>query len=583
MWDVVGAAPAATDAEKNARTEPMNDRVSPQPSALSPRAATLIAVIVIAALVAFAYEPGLHAFWTRDDYMQLAFARLVGSPWPLFIHDHYFPAPGSIFRPLGFASFWLWQALFGTNYFAHACGDLALHVGVALALYRVLRAGAIDRVLATACTLLFALHPVAIGTALWWSARFDLLATLFGLVAIGAAIDRAKRPRQASLAITLVALLAALASKETALASACAVGGIWFRAAAHDAATRRRHVVAMGVLAAVVIVFFAWRALVLGTVSTGLIGDASLVDAVLRGFGTWWENFDSYGAFVAQPGPIHAALVAAVILIGAALAGSIRRGGIATSPCVDIVIAGACLVVLPAILQAPVAALNAASLKPDTAAVEAVMQSRLYYAGFAGLAMFVAGSADAIAAAGRWTRAAVVLALVLVAGAFGWTSHRTAAVFAAQTSASRALAETAAVAIERTASTDDERCEIVVLGVVPPPEWSIYVSMDSVAKALAVDVDRVGRCVVRADYPTFFNLMRGETLPIDATPFVPRIVDGRPVPWLRVGAMTSAYVDAPEAFDASAYAVTRFLRDDNGVFADVTDDVLAGRIEANVR
>src|SRR5215467_16093167 len=105
-----------------------------------------IAPIVVALIVAFAYWPGLYGFWTRDDYMQLAFARLVGSPWPIFVHDHYFPVPGSIFRPLGFASFWLSQALFGSDYFAHAFGDMLLHIAVALALYRVIRAGEIARV-----------------------------------------------------------------------------------------------------------------------------------------------------------------------------------------------------------------------------------------------------------------------------------------------------------------------------------------------------------------------------------------------------------------------------------------------------
>src|SRR5207244_6935980 len=87
------------------------------------------AALTIFLCVAFAYWPGLHGFWGRDDFMQLAFARLIGSPLPLFVHDHYFPAPGSIFRPLGFASLWLWQTLFGSNYFAHAFADMLLHVG----------------------------------------------------------------------------------------------------------------------------------------------------------------------------------------------------------------------------------------------------------------------------------------------------------------------------------------------------------------------------------------------------------------------------------------------------------------------
>ncbi len=101
---------------------------------------------VLAVLVALVYWPGLYGFWGRDDFMQLAFARLVGSPWPLFVHDHYFPVPGSIFRPLGFASFWLWQALFGTDYFANAFGDMLLHIAVSFALFRVIRASGLESI-----------------------------------------------------------------------------------------------------------------------------------------------------------------------------------------------------------------------------------------------------------------------------------------------------------------------------------------------------------------------------------------------------------------------------------------------------
>ena len=155
--------------------------------------------------------------------MQLAFARLIGSPWPLFVHDHYFPVPGSIFRPLGFASFWLWQALFGTNYFAHAFADMLLHVAVSLALYRVIRAGALDRFPAALCTLVFALHPAVLGTAFWWSARFDLLAALFALVAIRGALDYIDRPRITSLLVALSATLAARRELRSAPSTTIAV------------------------------------------------------------------------------------------------------------------------------------------------------------------------------------------------------------------------------------------------------------------------------------------------------------------------------------------------------------------------
>lgn len=541
-----------------------------------------LAPLAIAVVIALVYWPGLHGFWTRDDFMQLAFARLVGSPWPVFLHDHYFPAPGSIFRPLGFASFWLSQALFGVDYFWNAFGDLALHVAVALALYRVIRAGEIERVPAALCTLLFALHPAVLGTALWWSARFDLLAMLFGLVAIRASLDFITWPRARSMLLALAALLAALLSKETALAAAVAVGGVWLRAARFDATIRRESLRACAALVAVVLVFFAWRTAVLGTVTSGITGDASIAGAFARGFAAWCAHLLDYLAFGARSGIVLAIVAAAYVLLELERLTRGRRD--ADSPAsarVDVLMCGVCLFVVPAILQAPVAAMNAVPLRADASAVEAAMQSRLYYFSIGGLAMLFAGGI-----ARFWNRRAASAVLTVVpgicVGAFAWVSHDAAVAFAATTDASRPLAEAVAAAVDR-AAMQGARCRIVVLGLQSPPEWDIYVSPDSIAKALTSDPDRVGRCFVESDYPTFFNLMRGDANPADAAPYTPRGANGRPVPWLRVGDMTSAYLDPPAHADASTLAGIAFVRYENGAFVDVTADVASGRIPVALR
>ena len=214
-----------------------------------------LSISALAGLVAFVYWPGLHGFWGRDDFMQLAYVRLVGSPWPLFVHDHYFPVPGSIFRPLGFASFWLWQALFGTDYTAHAFADMLLHIAVSIALYRVVRFGGLDRVPAVLCTLLFAVHPAVLGPALWWSARFDLLAAMFGFVALRAALDYRDRQRLSFLLVALAATLAALLSKETALAIVVAVSLIWLHWAWTEKTNRANALRALAALWLVAICF----------------------------------------------------------------------------------------------------------------------------------------------------------------------------------------------------------------------------------------------------------------------------------------------------------------------------------------
>jgi hypothetical protein len=543
--------------------------------------------VAIAILIALVYWPGLHGFWTRDDFMQLAFARLVGSPWPIFAHDHYVAVPGSIFRPLGFASFWLWQALFGTGYFANALGDLLLHVAVGLALYRVIRFGRIDRVPAALCTLIFALHPAVLGTALWWSARFDVLAMLFGLIAVRAGLDHAERPRAGSLPVALLALLAALLSKETALAAAGAIGLVWLRACWIDAPRRGPMLRALAALAALVVLFFAWRTAVLGTATTGLANGASLVDAIGRGVAGWVAHLAGYAMFWPRSGmAVRVILLAAIIVAAGALRVRRRNPDSADplySPCVDLAICGLCLFALPAVLQAPIAGMNATPLRADVSVVEAAMQSRLYYVSFGGLAIVLAAGVGRAFADARTSRALLTAALVVAVGAFGWVSHDAATGFAARTAAQRAMAEAASAAIDRAAAVAGARCRIVVLGVEPPTEWSIYVSMDSVAKALSADVDRVGRCFVHADYVTYFNLMRGDATAADALPYTPRVVDGRPLAWPRVGDLTTAYVDAPAAPDAAALAGIVFLRYENGAFVDVTNEVTSGRLPVTLR
>jgi hypothetical protein len=542
--------------------------------------ASLASALVIALVVAVVYWPGLGGFWTRDDYMQLAFARLVGSPWPVFAHDHYFPVPGSIFRPVGFASFWVSQALFGIDYFQNALGDLALHVAVSLALYRVIRAGAIERVPAVLCTLLFAVHPAVLGTALWWSARFDLLAMLFGLIAVRAALDYAARPRIGSLLVALAAVLAALLSKETALAAAAAVGFVWLRGARADRSRFR----ALVALLAVVALFFAWRTAVLGTVTTSLTGGRSIVDAFGSGFMAWSWHLVDYVTYGTRAGIVLA--LAACTYFGFEFERRTRgrsRAKAVPSARVDLLVCGLCFFVLPAILQAPIAALNAAPLSAGASAVEAAMQSRLYYFSIGGLAMLFAGGLGRVWPSARVPRTALSVVLTSCVIAFGWVSHGTAVAFAATTAASRPIAESIANAIDHAPSAG-ERCRVVVLGVQPPPEWSIYVSTDSIAKALTTDVDRVGRCFIESDYATYFNLMRGDAEPADAMPYTPRSASGRPIPWLRIGEITTAYLDPPtSSLDATTLAGIVFLRYENGAFVDATADVAAGRVPVTLR
>jgi len=546
-----------------------------------------LSVSALAGLVAFVYWPGLHGFWGRDDFMQLAYVRLVGSPWPLFVHDHYFPVPGSIFRPLGFASFWLWQALFGTDYTAHAFADMLLHVAVSIALYRVVRVSGLDRVPAVLCTLLFALHPAVLGPALWWSARFDLLAALFSFIALRAALDYLDRQRLSLLLVALTATLAALLSKETAAAIVVAISLVWLHWAWTENANRASALRALAALWLVAIAFFAWRWAVLGTAASGLAGDMPLSAAIGKGVVDWANHLVGYLSFWPRLGGaqrVIAALVA-ISLVVVALAGALssRRSEPQESRRLDVLICGLCVFALPALLQAPVVALNAMPLRGDVSAVEVAMQSRLYYLSIGGAVIVLS---VLIRHALRSQNAALRVALVCIlgTGAFvlAWTSREMASAYAIRSSEPRAIAEAAVAAVDRL-ELPPTRCHVFLLGVDPPDEWSIYVSMDSIVKALSMKLKRVDRCFIHADYATYFHLMDAAAGPADALPYQPREVRGRVLPWLEVGNAAVAYLDPPARIDPGDLAGMTFLHYENAAFRDVTPEVAAGRVRVDLR
>ena len=189
----------------------------------------------------------------------------------------------------------------------------------------------------------------------------------------------------------------------------------------------------------------------------------------------------------------------------------------------------------PTFLQAPVAALNLAPLVADISAVEVAMQSRLYYLSIVGAVIFFAVVLSAALArlqveASR-LRAAAVVSLIFMVATFGSAAYRTTTDYGLRSSE---IGQLAHVAVASIAGIDlpAQNCHVYFLDVQPPPEWSIYVSMDAIVKALAPDLNRVQDCLFHNEYPTFFYFARhGHLNPSNCLPFRSLLVDGAPVPW----------------------------------------------------
>lgn len=541
--------------------------------------------LMLVAIVAFVYWPGVYGFWGRDDFMQLAFARLIGSPWPLFTHDH-FPVPGSVFRPLGFASMWLCAALLGNGYEANAIADLALHAAVSVALLFLLLRTAIPRPIALLSSLLFAVHPAVIGTALWWSARFDLLSTLFVLLAMLAAFDYRERMRWHALACAMLAALAAMLSKEIGLAAVVAMSLLWLHWARVEPACRTRAIRALVLTWLVAAIYLCWRWCVLGTPSSGLAGSTPVHQLIAKGLIDWLQQAPGYWSFwIRLHAPQRSALVVGIVFLAASIVAACasRQARAVLQRQADLAICGLSLLLLPALLQAPIAALNAAPLNAEVSVIESAMQSRLYYLGLAGAAITLAVFATA-----AWDVAAKMMRVVVVAGfalcviIFASASHRNAHMFAKR---SMEISEVARAADAAVSALDlpTSHCHVVFVDVDPAPEWSVYVSMDSIVKALSPDLARVRQCYFHSNYVTYFHLIGGPVDLAGVAPYLPVTDSGAVLPWRRIGNLTIGYLELPETAGANDLASMTFLRYREGRFADVSGDVAAGRLVVHPR
>lgn len=366
------------------------------------------------------------------------------------------------------------------------------------------------------------------------------------------------------------------------MAAVAAIVLLWSHWAWTSRVQRASALRAMASVCLCALAWFAWRAVVLGTPASGLTGATALADAFAQGVSDWLRMAPAY--FLHWPRPGASAWVAgaiAVMLLVVAAVLCLRApkmpGRAAAWLC-----CGLCLLLAPAVLQAPVAALNAAPLEAGASAVEVAMQSRLYYLGVAGLAVLCG-----VLLGWAWRMPSVpsrVLALAMVLpliATWAFASHRMADAFALR---SVEIAKVAHAAVDGVAALDlpPTPCHVVLLDVVQAPEWGGYVSMDSVLKALAPDPARVAHCWFHAEDMTWFHLLAAPVTVDDAAPFEPLELDGVRLPWRDVGGVVIAYLQARQPFDAAQRARMRFLRWHAGQFGQVGPEVLDGPVPPRI-
>lgn len=180
------------------------------------RAASALSPLLLAVLAALAFAPAAGAFFVADDFFLLD-AVVSGGPlgvWSL---------RSNFLRPLASASLWLDQRLWGLAPAGFHATSVLLHLlaslvaGVA-ARRLVLRAGAEAEEAARAgflAGLFFLLLPAHAEPVNWISARPDLLAALFALLALALALWAEAKGSLTGILFAAAAFGASLASKES--------------------------------------------------------------------------------------------------------------------------------------------------------------------------------------------------------------------------------------------------------------------------------------------------------------------------------------------------------------------------------
>ncbi|MEI6223620.1 MAG: tetratricopeptide repeat protein [Deltaproteobacteria bacterium] len=223
---------------------------------LTPRARTLAGAAGIAVAAFLAYLPALGAGFVFDDHALVAGNRaLAGSLWASWTST-----ANPDYWPLTWTVLGIEHRLWGASPLGHHAVNVALHAGVAILLWRVLRKLRVPG--AWLAGLLFAVHPVCVESVAWIS---ELKNVLSGVLFLSAALawlgyDETRRPGRLVLSTVLFAL-ACLAKGSVVMLPVVLAGGVLLRRRRLDRRdlSALSPLLAVALLAGVANLWFQWH------------------------------------------------------------------------------------------------------------------------------------------------------------------------------------------------------------------------------------------------------------------------------------------------------------------------------------
>lgn len=541
------------------------------------RAAMLVAAAVLAALL---FHPLSGAKPYADDFAFLAMTRQLEEPWRLLVQDAF---GLFFFRPVGAFFWWASVAAFGDAWPLHYLANVLLHLGCAALLFAFVRSLLVSAPVAAAAALAFAAHPTAYSAAAWLADRFDLLATLFGLVSLLAVQRFVARGSAVTAAWVCIAAFASMLSKETGFiypAVACVLLA-WTGQGDRVPSFRSRVLVAVG-LGATVVAVLALRKLVLRPGADALFFESGLVTTLLEGVEKWARFLPDF--VVSQAGSPLAAFtwLAVLILFGAAALAAGGRG-VFDRALGRAVAIGLAVMLLSALVQSPVIRASRvlpyhfAGLPAGAPMFDWLVSHRYYYVSLAGLFVVLAALGEGAwrVLARRGHLVAIAASLLVLVGA--------TALIASSRSVGRDWArftrEQDAGLIRAAAEALAQRdwpagCKVYLLGTHERSTTFLYGS-DVIVKHMLPRGHSLAGCLVQTEVTPWFQVADNRKVG-DVAPLEVIKSQGKPYEPLQVGNMSVYYLRIPDTDAVRQDPRATFLAYDGTRFADVTVEVRSG-------
>jgi hypothetical protein len=519
-------------------------------------------------LLILIFRAAFHAYFMLDDFGMLAIVRFIDNPLEPFFREHI---PGGLYyRPLGMLLWWLSERAFGTAPAAHYLVNLLLHTCVAAALWGlIVRLGG-NRWVAIVAAAFFALHPIGVGTTLWLSDRFDLLALLFGLLGLRAALDHSCTGSLRSRLATLALLGCSLLSKEIALACFAAVVMLWLYSPLPWAVRLR----SCGALLSVVLGYLIIRMLVLTNPAAGdLLASASPVQLFFQGMINWTIGWLDYSSYLPRLDGIKrfSAIAGLALVVLASFAASLLPWNFRRR---QAVLAGATLFVSTALLQWPLLGHFSLRMTESTSALDLVVNARYFYASLAGFLIMLAALLTPLCVDVKWGRWLAALASILMLLPWLSVSQHLTRSHREQTREQSVVVEAAVRAVAQLKIPADG-CQIYLLDTTL---WSFGWVSDEAVKAMSPDLKRISACLIQTEHAPWYHIASIKRIdpqalrPLSLIRGVAENIATRPIGHGRFLILNlSPGAELPEQTKA------RFLSWRGGDFVDITDEVAEGR------